>query len=79
MTILDADVIELSNLARQVLYRTEDVGVSKAQKVAEALQALNPTIAILGIAENLTSENASTYIAQHDLILDCTDNFKRVI
>jgi adenylyltransferase/sulfurtransferase len=45
-------------------------------KSAEALQALNPTIAIQGIGENLTTENASTYIAQHDLILDCTDNFK---
>ena len=76
ITILDADVIELSNLARQVLYRTEDVGVSKALKSAEALQALNPTIAIQGIAENLNSENAAAYIAQHDLILDCTDNFK---
>ncbi len=76
ITILDADIIELSNLARQVLYRTEDVGVSKAQKAAEALQALNPTIAIQGFAEKLTLENASTYIAQHDLIIDCTDNFK---
>jgi adenylyltransferase/sulfurtransferase len=76
ITILDADIIELSNLARQVLYRTEDVGVSKALKAAEALLALNPTIKIKGIAENLTSENAATYIAQHDLIIDCTDNFK---
>ena len=76
ITILDADIIELSNLARQVLYRTEDVGVSKAQKAAEALQALNPTIAIQGITENLTSENAAKYITQHDLIIDCTDNFK---
>jgi adenylyltransferase/sulfurtransferase len=76
LTILDADVIELSNLARQVLYKTSDVGASKALKSAEALQALNPTIAIQGIGENLTTENASTYIAQHDLILDCTDNFK---
>ena len=76
LTNMDADVIELSNLARQVLYRTEDVGASKALKAAEALQALNPTIAIQGIAENLTAENARANIAQHDLIIDCTDNFK---
>ena len=76
ITILDADVIELSNLARQVLYKTEDVGASKALKSAEALQALNPTIVIQGIAENLTAENASSYIVHHDLIIDCTDNFK---
>ena len=76
ITILDADVIELSNLARQVLYKTEDLGVSKALKSAEALQALNPTIVIQGIAENLTADNASSYIAQHDLVIDCTDNFK---
>jgi len=75
ITILDADVIELSNLARQVLYRTVDVGARKAQKAAEALQALNPTINIQGISENVSVENASNYIAQHDLIIDCTDNF----
>ncbi len=76
ITILDADIIELSNLARQVLYRTEDVGASKALKSAEALQALNSSIGIQGITENLTADNASNYIAQHDLIIDCTDNFK---
>jgi len=76
LTILDADVIELSNLARQVLYRTADVGAFKALKAADALQALNPSIAIQGIAENLRVENAQEYIAQNDLILDCTDNFK---
>jgi adenylyltransferase/sulfurtransferase len=76
ITILDADVIELSNLARQVLYKTSDVGASKALKAAEALQALNPTIAIQGIAENLTAENARANIAQHDLVIDCTDNFE---
>ncbi len=76
ITILDADVIELSNLARQVLYKTADVGASKALKAAEALQALNPTIVIKGTVENLSAENASTYIAQYDLIIDCTDNFE---
>jgi adenylyltransferase/sulfurtransferase len=58
------------------LYRTADVGALKALKAAEALQALNPSIAIQGIKENLTADNASNYIAQHDLIIDCTDNFK---
>ena len=75
ITILDEDVIDLSNLARQVLYKTEDVGASKALKSAEALQALNPSITIQGIAENLTADNATHYIGQHDLIIDCTDNF----
>jgi adenylyltransferase/sulfurtransferase len=76
ITILDADIIELSNLARQVLYKTSDVGAPKALKAAEALQALNPLIKIKGIEENLTAENATNYIEQHDLIIDCTDNFK---
>lgn len=75
ITILDADIIELSNLARQVLYKTSDVGASKALKVAEALQALNPTIVIQGIAENLTAENAAAHLVKHDLVIDCTDNF----
>jgi len=75
ITILDADVIELSNLARQVLYKTDEVGASKAIKAAEALRDLNPAIVVTGVAENLTVENASNYIEQHDLIIDCTDNF----
>lgn len=74
--ILDADIIELSNLARQVLYKTSDVGAPKAFKAAEVLQALNPAIIIKGIEEHLTVENATAYIEQHDLIIDCTDNFK---
>jgi adenylyltransferase/sulfurtransferase len=76
ITILDADVIELSNLARQVLYKTDEVGTSKAIKAAEALRDLNPTIVVTGVAENLTVENATAYIEKHDLIIDCTDNFQ---
>lgn len=76
ITILDADVIELSNLARQVLYKTADVGVSKALKAAVALQALNTDILVTGVSENLSVDNASKYIEQHDLIIDCTDNFQ---
>lgn len=76
ITILDADVIELSNLARQVLYKTEDVGGLKANKAAEALQALNPDIVVTGVSENLSVDNAYKYIVQHDLIIDCTDNFQ---
>ncbi|MHA8083064.1 HesA/MoeB/ThiF family protein [Aquirufa sp. A-Brett2-15D] len=76
ITILDADVIELSNLARQVLYKTDEVGASKAIKAAEALRDLNPAIVVTGVAENLTVENASNYIEKQDLIIDCTDNFQ---
>ena len=76
ITILDADVIELSNLARQVLYKTDEVGTSKAIKAAEALRDLNPTIVVTGVAEKLTVENATAYIEKHDLIIDCTDNFQ---
>jgi adenylyltransferase/sulfurtransferase len=76
ITILDADVIELSNLARQVLYKTDEVGASKAIKAAEALRDLNPAIVVTGVAENLTVENASNYTEKHDLIIDCTDNFQ---
>jgi adenylyltransferase/sulfurtransferase len=76
ITILDADVIELSNLARQVLYKTDEVGTSKAIKAAEALRDLNPAIVVTGVAENLTVENASNYIEKYDLIVDCTDNFQ---
>lgn len=73
--IVDSDVVELSNLQRQILHRTEDVGRPKVISAAEKLQALNPDLKIETFGLRLTDENAGDIIAGYDIIVDATDNF----
>jgi sulfur-carrier protein adenylyltransferase/sulfurtransferase len=73
--IVDADTVDISNLQRQVIYRTADAGKPKADVSAEILRELNPTIQINSYATHLNSENALQIIENYDIIADCTDNF----
>jgi adenylyltransferase/sulfurtransferase len=74
--ILDGDQIELSNLARQVLFLDEDIDQSKVDVAVSRLAQQNPAIQITGTKEFLTLENASRYIQDVDLVMDCTDSFE---
>ncbi|MDE0959928.1 MAG: molybdopterin-synthase adenylyltransferase MoeB [Planctomycetota bacterium] len=76
ITIADDDVVELSNLQRQVLYRTDQIGHSKAEAAAKTLSALNPTIEIVAFPERVTGANAPHLIGDHDVVLDGADNFE---
>lgn len=73
--ILDADIVEMSNLHRQVLYRQEDLGKGKAETACERLQSLNPHVNLSFKKEWLTSENAFELSEGFDFIVDGTDNF----
>jgi adenylyltransferase/sulfurtransferase len=75
LTIIDDDVVDLTNLQRQVIYTTADVGKKKAQTARERLLALNPLIQVVIVAERLTRDNADNLFAAHDLIIDGSDNF----
>ncbi|MCY7339274.1 MAG: HesA/MoeB/ThiF family protein [Sphingomonas bacterium] len=75
LTIIDDDVVDLSNLQRQPLYRTSDVGESKAALAATFVAERNPHVAVSVIGERLSADNAATLLAGHDLILDGTDTF----
>lgn len=72
---VDDDVVSLSNLQRQILYDTEQVGRSKATEAAQRLKALNPTIRLTPYGERLTSTNAETLLAEYDVVVDACDNF----
>jgi len=77
LKIIDSDIVELSNLPRQMLYTEEDV-VNKRLKVESAkerLLAINSEVIIETYASRLTAENASILLSDVDLILDGTDNF----
>jgi sulfur-carrier protein adenylyltransferase/sulfurtransferase len=73
--MIDFDVVDLSNLQRQVLYATSDVGSRKVGAAAERLRALNPHLDIIEHDERLTSGNALQVLAPYDVVVDGTDNF----
>jgi len=75
MGIVEFDTVDHSNLQRQILYRSDDVGKPKVQVAAERLRALNPEVRIVQHAGRITSENALEWIAGYDVIVNGTDNF----
>ncbi|GGJ25073.1 HesA/MoeB/ThiF family protein [Deinococcus roseus] len=72
--ICDFDTVSISNLQRQVLYRSADVDAPKARVAASQIQQLNPRIKT-EILPRLTPENAEDLFSRFDLVLDCADNF----
>jgi adenylyltransferase/sulfurtransferase len=76
LTLVDRDIVELTNLHRQILYTERDLGTPKAQAAAAHLAAVNTGIELDPRTSDLTSGNARELLARHDLILDGTDNFE---
>jgi len=75
ITLIDADVVEVSNLQRQVLYTTEDAGQPKAEAAARRLRALNSLIEIVPIVARFTRDNALALVNDHEVVIDGSDNF----
>lgn len=73
--LIDSDVVDLSNLQRQVLHHTPDVGRSKVQSAKEKILALNPDVNVQTHEGRFTSENARELICNYDVIIDGVDNF----
>lgn len=73
--IVDADVVEESNLQRQLLHGTSDVGRSKLDSARERLHEINPNVNVEAHALRFTGENAMTLAAGYDVVIDGTDNF----
>ncbi|REJ81009.1 MAG: hypothetical protein DWQ33_11940 [Bacteroidetes bacterium] len=73
--IIDGDIIELSNLHRQVLYQEEETGFHKAATAAHRLKKMNSEIYVVYVNEFLTAQNAIELLKDADVVLDCTDNF----
>ena len=73
--IVDFDIVEDSNLHRQVLFGVDEIGLSKVEAAKKRLEGINPYITIEAYNEKLTSGNALELISQYDVIADGTDNF----
>jgi molybdopterin/thiamine biosynthesis adenylyltransferase len=73
--IVDEDKVALSNLQRQVIFATEDIGREKADRAAAAVRRLNPHVAVEAHPHRLAPENALDLIARYDIVADGSDNF----
>ena len=73
--IVDDDAVSLSNLQRQVLFATRDVGRPKVEAARDALAAINPHVRIEGVPERLTEGNADALVQGWDVVCDGSDNF----
>lgn len=73
--IVDFDVVDLSNLQRQIIHSTERIGMLKTESAKKTIEALNPDVKVTLYNEKLSSENILRIFADYDYILDGTDNF----
>jgi len=73
--IVDFDTVDFSNLQRQIIHATEDVGRPKAESARETIKGINPTVDVVIHNVRLSSENALEIIKQYDIVVDGTDNF----
>lgn len=73
--VIDHDTVDLSNLQRQIIHRTSDVGVSKVDSARRALGDINPDVRVQTHDERLTVENAERVLADYDIVADGSDNF----
>ncbi len=73
--VIDFDVVDESNLQRQVIHGQSDIGRPKAESARDSIREINPHVNVVLHEEQLSSENAMQIFAQYDLIVDGTDNF----
>lgn len=74
LTLLDFDTVALSNLQRQILHRDSRIGMTKVASAAQTLSEINPHLALNTLDKQLDDEQLLSLIAEHQLVLDCTDN-----
>lgn len=75
LTIIDSDVVDLSNLHRQLLFRERDAGYSKADLALQFVHRLNHFVKATPVQEHIGPDNAARLLQNHDLVIDGSDNF----
>ena len=73
--IIDPDTVELSNLQRQVIHHTPDVGRAKVESAASKIAAINPDVEVIPLQQRLSVDNILGLIADYDFVVEGTDNF----
>lgn len=75
LTLVDDDIVELSNLQRQIIHDQDSLGESKVASAARRIGALNSDVKVVSVDRRLNSVQLDEWVAKSDLVLDCTDNF----
>jgi molybdopterin/thiamine biosynthesis adenylyltransferase/rhodanese-related sulfurtransferase len=73
--VVDADVVDASNLQRQIIHATSRVGEPKVKSAAETIKELNPDVKVVGYEERMTSSNVERLFSDYEVVVDGTDNF----
>ena len=73
--IIDDDVVDLSNLQRQILHGTSDIGIPKTKSAEASITEMNPDVKVIPYNERINSQNAFQILEQYDLVVDGCDNF----
>jgi len=73
--IVDSEKVEISNLQRQIIHITSDIGKEKALSAKEKVEKLNPDVKVISYNLRLTSQNIMDIIKDYDIVVDCSDNF----
>lgn len=75
ITVVDPDVVDLTNLQRQIAHSMERIGMPKVESVRTAMAGLNPQVQVHALAQRADAELLDTLVARADVVLDCCDNF----
>ncbi len=75
LTICDFDVVDLTNLQRQIIHTTQSVGINKAISAQQSIYEINPDVEVRTVCERSTEDSLQALVAEADVVLDCTDNF----
>ncbi len=75
ITLADPDVVDLTNLQRQILYRARDIGNPKAASAMKALTELNPEVTVVALERRLGGTELDALVSQAQVVLECSDNF----
>ena len=75
LTLVDGDTVDLTNLQRQILHGTSDVGLAKVASGKSALERLNPDVEVRAVHERVAGERLLALVDEAEVVLDCSDNF----
>ncbi len=75
LTICDSDAVDLTNLQRQIVHRSDSIGIPKAESARRTLATINPNVTVNALAERVAGARLDRLVLESDIVLDCSDNF----
>ncbi len=76
ITLVDDDIVEISNLQRQIAHGNQDINLDKVESLKRSIEQINPLIKVSTINQRLNKQSLALTVKDHDVILDCSDNFE---